>query len=523
VQLTDNEAANLLAQEQQAYTQRQAAQDMLAKARALNPPDPKLIADLETQLAEAEQAYETVQAEIKARGEQLADLVPGRSQNVLGVSEVQALLDAQTTLLAYYVLDEQTLVFLITSDNFEVIELDVSQEELTNKVNRFRKLVDLQNTGTTRQAVQELHQLLIAPLAATLDTAAALNAPRLMIVPHGVLHYLPFATLLNPETDQYLVERYSLVTLPSASALPFIQENSHPSAGSEPAGGLALVIGNPTTGDFDATASLAVERDGLGTLPFAEKEAKTIAALYGVEPLLGKAATEGAVRERVAEAGIVHLAAHGHYNPVAPLSSLIALAPDDPASGSGSSSEQATYDGWLTVGEVYGLDLSQTDLVVLSACQTHLGELSQGDELVGLTRAFIFAGTPTVVASLWNVNDEATSFLMERFYSHLKEDGLGKAEALRQAQLETMVEYPDPYYWAAFVMSGDGGEVPPQTVGVGDVEQTTSVSEAKGELESAGLEILWGWLIIGCGGLLLVVVAIGGALWWRARRKKARD
>jgi CHAT domain-containing protein len=232
------------------------------------------------------------------------------------------------------------------------------------------------------------------------------------------------------------------------------------------------------------------------------------------------------LRERVAEAGIVHLAAHGYYNPVAPLSSLIALAPDDPStgpsSGSGNFSGQATYDGWLTVGEVYGLDLSQTDLVVLSACQTQLGELSAGDELVGLTRAFIFAGTPTVVASLWNVDDEATSLLMERFYRHLKE-GTGKAEALRQAQLETMAEYPDPYYWAAFIMSGDGGVASPQTVGMRDAEQTTSVGEAKGELESAVFEIPWGWLFTGCGGLLLVMAAVGGAVWWRARRKKARD
>jgi tetratricopeptide (TPR) repeat protein len=519
VQLSDNAAANLLAQEQEAYTQRQAVRDALAQARALNPPDPVLVADLEAQLVEAEQAYATVQAKIEARHDQLADLVPGRSQNVLGVPKVQTLLDEQTTLLAYYVLDEQTLVFLITPDNFEVIELDVSQEELTNKVNRFRKLVDLKDTDTTREAAQELHQMLIAPLSPPLSppqggTEGGIS--RLMIIPHNVLHYLPFAALLDLETEQFLLERYSLVTLPSASALPFIQENSsHPPAGSEPAGGFALVIGNPTTGDFDATVSLTVEREGLGALPFAEEEAKAIAALYGVEPLLGKAATEGAVRERVAEAGIVHLAAHGYYNPVAPLSSLIALAPDDPSTGSG---QATTYDGWLTVGEVYGLDLSQTDLVVLSACQTQLGELSAGDELVGLTRAFIFAGTPTVVASLWNVDDEATSLLMERFYTHLKE-GISKAEAMRQAQLETMAEYPDPYYWAAFVMSGDGGEVSeiqPLTVGIGDVEQTTSVSETKGELESHGLEILWwGWFITGCGGLLVVVAVVGVVWWWR--------
>jgi CHAT domain-containing protein len=202
--------------------------------------------------------------------------------------------------------------------------------------------------------------------------------------------------------------------------------------------------------------------------------AQAIAALYGVEPLIGAAATEGAVRAQTPSAKIIHLAAHGFYNPFAPLSSLIALTADpphtpNPKSGPEPSGEEVqnlkSYDGWLTVSEVYGLDLRQADLVVLSACETQLGEeglktelgVTAGDEVVGLTRAFFFAGTPTVVASLWKVDDEATGELMERFYTHLKA-GVSKAEALRQAQLETMAEYPDPYSWAAFVMSGDGGK-----------------------------------------------------------------
>ena len=110
----------------------------------------------------------------------------------------------------------------------------------------------------------------------------------------------------------------------------------------------------------------------------------------------------------------------------------------------------------LEVHEVYGLNLKQTDLVVLSTCETHLSDLSAGDELVGLTRAFFFAGTPTVIASLWRVDDQATAVLMERFYRRLQA-GRGKAAALRQAQLDMLVDYPDPYYWAGFVLSGDGG------------------------------------------------------------------
>ncbi|MCL5995326.1 MAG: CHAT domain-containing protein, partial [Chloroflexi bacterium] len=106
--------------------------------------------------------------------------------------------------------------------------------------------------------------------------------------------------------------------------------------------------------------------------------------------------------------------------------------------------------------EVYGLDLHNTDLVVLSACETQLGRQSQGDDIIALNRAFMYAGTPTVVASLWSVNDEATSQLMRSFYQHLKE-GMGKAEALRAAQAELRTRYPHPFYWAAFVLTGDPG------------------------------------------------------------------
>ena len=189
----------------------------------------------------------------------------------------------------------------------------------------------------------------------------------------------------------------------------------------------------------------------MGPLPFAEEEAQAIARLYETDALIREAATESIVREQAGASTILHLAAHGVYNPVAPLQSLIGLAPDDDAH------DNRASDGWLTVGEVYGLELEKADLVVLSACESQLGDLSAGDELVGLTRAFFFAGTPTVVASLWSVDDKATGLLMERFYTHVQA-GMGKAEALRQAQIETREEYPNPYYWAAFVLSGDGGE-----------------------------------------------------------------
>jgi CHAT domain-containing protein/tetratricopeptide (TPR) repeat protein len=487
VELSDDEAAALLAQEQEAYAARQAAQDALARARAFDPPDPTLVANLEAQLAQAEAAYAAALAAIEARGDQLAALVPGRS-TVLGLSEVQALLDEGTTLLSYFVLEDQTLAFVITRSSFEVIAIEASRQELTDRVSYFRDVIPFKELEATRTAAKELYQMLIAPLSPSLHTS------RLAIVPHGPLHYLPFAALQSPDTGQYFLEQHVLVTLPSASALPFILQNR-----SSPAsvGGSVLILGDPTA-------------EELPPLIFAEGEAQAIADLYRVQPLLGQAATESAVRERAAQARVVHLAAHGEYNLHNPLYSALALAPD------------GDNDGRLEVHEIYGLDLTSADLVVLSACQTQLGELSAGDELVGLTRAFFFAGTPTVVASLWNVDDEATGLLMERFYTYLGQ-GMSKAAALRQAQLEVMEDYPDPYYWAGFVLSGDGGKVsegeilaltPTAAPMVGQsLRETPAPLPDEPEPPSPSN---WVWLLAGAG--VLIVLIVGWVLWRRAIR-----
>jgi CHAT domain-containing protein len=230
----------------------------------------------------------------------------------------------------------------------------------------------------------------------------------------------------------YLGEEYTLFTLPSANALRFIQEKRKPQANT------ILALGDP-----------AISEPGLPPLRFAEKEAEDIARLFGTPPLTGASATESALRSQASNAGIVHLAAHGAYNPDNALFSTVYLTGD------------AQNDGRLEVNEVYSLDLTKlTDLVVLSACETDLGvggdAVSKGDEIVGLNRAFIYAGTPTVIASLWSVDDNATALLMKQFYTHLRA-GLSKAEALQQAQRDVRATHPHPYYWAAFVLTGDPG------------------------------------------------------------------
>ncbi|MDM8526699.1 tetratricopeptide repeat protein [Anaerolineales bacterium HSG24] len=445
VQLDDNDMVDLYNQEQSLYSQRQAVQDNLAKAKARE--DTDLISELESQLAELEEQYSAIQADIQARDDQLSDLVPGRtSDNLLTVEKVQPYLSTDSTLVMYHVLEENVLVFLLTPTSFETVLLEVSPDDLKQTIQQFREFNDVE------ASLVQLHKWLIVPLKDKLTT------PHLTIIPHQTLHYLPFAALTDGE--KYLIDEYTLTTLPSASVLPYVLDSAkNLPASSELAGSSVLVLGNPTTGDYD----------GLGSLPYAEAEAQTIADLYGIEPLLNEQATETALRERAEQASIIHLAAHGKYNPVAPLSSLIALAPDE------------QNDGWLTVGEVFGLPLGQTELVVLSACESHVGQaglrtglgVSAGDDIVGLNRAFIFAGAPSIMSSLWPVEDEATSQLMTEFYSNLR-NGLGKAESLRQAQLTMREAYPNPYYWAAFVLAGDGGESAEQPIATATLQKSTS-------------------------------------------------
>jgi tetratricopeptide (TPR) repeat protein/CHAT domain-containing protein len=471
VQLADNEAEDLWYAEQAAYAARQAAQDALAQAKGRTPPDPQLVSDLEAQLAAAETEHQAALEAIQARGDQLAALVPGRS-TVLTLSEVQALLDEHTTLVSYFVLGESgTLAFIITQEGFETIELPQATPD-----NLLGALIDLRLWATLDdpypQPLQDLHTWLVAPLAEHLITN------QIGIIPHQLLHYVPFAALTDGQS--YFSDQHTLFNLPSASAYQFIQQNAQTAL--QIAAQPALVFGNPDTGE-----------PNLSPLLHAESEAKAVAEMLQAPTYTGAAASEEQFWQAANDAEIIHLAAHGGYNSANPLYSAIYL---------GSEGEQ---DGLLEVHEIYSLDLSATDLVVLSACETNVGQLSAGDEVVGLTRAFFFTGTPTVIASLWNVDDEATAKLMESFYSHLQA-GLDKAEALKQAQVEVREEHPSPYYGAAFVLSGDPGidGVPP-ALSSGDLVPPSSVPGPK----------IIPWVL--AGGIAVIIIIAW--LWSKQKRK----
>ncbi|TBR58132.1 hypothetical protein B4U84_19520 [Westiellopsis prolifica IICB1] len=380
------------------------------------------------QLSDLEKDYKNLLEKSEIRNRATASLI---SVDVVCLAQIQEKLDTQTTLLEYFVTDERTLAFIITRDRFQAINLDVTRDKLQKQITLFRGFADTSEAYPPE--LKQLYTYLIAPLK------SQLNTPRLIIVPHNILHYLPFAALIDGE--RYLIDDYALVNLPCANVLRFLPKNKQHS----PSAKILLGLGAPDN-TFDKL---------LSPLNAARNEVEAIASLFNTKAYIGKDATESRVWSEAKNAEILHIAAHGEYNPNAPLFSTIHLAQDDNA-------EVAQKDGRLEVHDVYRLDLTTvTNLVVLSACQTHIGntqKVSLGDEIIGLNRAFIYAGTPSVIASLWNVEDQATELLMKQFYQNLQ-DGMDKAKALQQAQIKVRENAHHPHYWAAFVLTGDGEKI----------------------------------------------------------------
>jgi CHAT domain-containing protein len=290
---------------------------------------------------------------------------------------------------------------------------------LADEVERFRALMMRIHPGANVLG-QALYRRLIAPLE------SVIAGKPLLIVPHASLHYVPFAALSDGK--RYLAQKHALRVMSSASALQYLRRPVEASAAA------ALILGNPTL-----------------DLPSAEEEARKLGKLIaGARVLVGPQATKQALIVGGGNYRTIHIASHGEYDPDQPLESRLLLAQSG-ASVSIAGGEKAA--GILKVTEVYGLRL-QADLVTLSSCESGLGRITDGGDVIGLTRGFLYAGATTVVASLWKVADDATLELMERFYANLAR--MDKREALRSAQIETARKFPHPFFWAAFYLTGVG-------------------------------------------------------------------
>lgn len=374
-----------------------------------------LVAQVPVSVTEGKQSQRKVTADaverIRSSAPELSALIAVSS---VPLNELLDNLPANEALLQYYYQGKTIYALVLTRAHIHMLQLDASG--LEDQIKKFREALDIQDARAIDYSKQ-LYMRLIKPVE---DRIA--DSKSLLIIPHGALHYLPFNALHNGR--QYLLETHALRSLPSASVLKYVKQRK---AGKQSA---MLVLGNPDLGDrkYD--------------LPSAQTEAENIA---GQSPqtrlLLREQATETTLKTAASQYPVVHVASHGIFNSKKPLDSALLLAKD------------ADNDGKLTVAELYSLKLN-ADLVTLSACETGLGQINSGDDVVGLTRGFLYAGSSSVVASLWQVDDEATSQLMIRFYAEMSQKP--KIEALRAAQLEVKKKYSHPYFWSAFYLTGNG-------------------------------------------------------------------
>jgi CHAT domain-containing protein len=323
--------------------------------------------------------------------------------------------------LEYFQAGDELVLFVFDARRLNAYRLG-AVDRIQQLVDRFRFQVSKFKLGeayvqahadvllsSTNQVLAELYSALVDPGADDL-----FDAQRLVVVPHGALHYLPFHALIDP-SGVPLVERVDIAYAPSATVLASCYERP-----SVPEGlGSRLLVGVP-----DAA------------IPKVEGEVAALEASFGESVVLsGDAATEQAFRRYAPQADVIHLASHAVFRQDNPLFSAIRLA-----------------DGWLSLYDLYNLRL-RASLVTLSACETGVSNVLAGDELVGLARGFFQAGAASLVVSLWAVDDSSTATLMQRFYAYL-EAGYGPAAALRHAQIELRRAYPHPYFWAPFLAIG---------------------------------------------------------------------
>ncbi len=329
----------------------------------------------------------------------------------------------------------------LTADTANLAQLvSTSREAMGVRSRGFELALAEPTTADTSAQLRQLHQLLIDPIADLLPTNPK---DRVVFIPQGPLFLVPFAALQNEE-GQYLIERHTILNAPSIQALALSRQQRAPRRiGSTYTPQRLLLVGNPTM------PTVGNSETPLQPLPGSEQEVLAIANAYRAEPLIGDRATEAAVKQRLGEAMVVHLATHGLLEYAGPqdaamqgVPGAIALAPGD------------GEDGLLTSAEILETIQLKAELVVLSACDTGRGDIT-GDGVIGLSRSLMAAGAPTVVVSLWAVPDAPTSQLMTAFYRHLLLEET-RDQALRQAMLETMQTHPDPVNWAAFTFMGLG-------------------------------------------------------------------
>ena len=448
--------------------------DALEKQRieVLNRPNhtPAQKAELEKQRQTLIAQYQDIQTQIRTTSPRYATLTQPQPLTLAQIQ--QQILDDNTILLQYSLGYQRSYLWAVTKTSITSYELPKAAE-IETTARKFRDAVTApasrDNPNQVAKANDAISQIILQPVA------AQLGQKRLLIVGDGILNYLPFAALSLPgksgeNGNPPLIVDHEIVLLPSASTLGILRENY---SDRQPPNRTLAILADPVFSANDervknsssATTQQAVESANPGLsrsrgdnnaqfdrLKFTRKESQIIQSLFpanaSTEYLDFEANRATATNQNLSQYKIIHFATHGFANSDRPeLSGIVMSLVDEKGN---------PLNGFLRITDIFNLKLA-ADLVVLSACQTGLGQNIQGEGLVGLTRGFMYAGAQRVVVSLWTVDDEGTATLMSSFYQGMLQKGLTPAAALRAAQLEMWKQdkWKSPYYWAAFTLQGE--------------------------------------------------------------------
>jgi CHAT domain-containing protein len=341
---------------------------------------------------------------------ELASLV---SVPTVNLEDLSKHIPSGTSLVFYYGHADQLYGFVQDNNQVYVEKLDAIQvKEALIQLSVSLRTPDSKDYKETAIA---LNNLIFAPLEKYISNT------NLVIVPHGELNYLPFSALHDGK--RFLIEKYSYGLLPSLSIADQLKRRSD-----KVVTNTALVIGNPAVDSASQLKMSALESQAVSQMVISDTH------------LEGASASETAFKNLAKDFGLIHFAGHASFDAQYPLNSALLMSSDD------------ANDGALTLSEIYDMDLN-ADLVTLSACETGLGKVLSGDEVVSLTQGLLYAGANSVVSSLWKVSDEETGYLMLNFYSGMQD--LPKYKALQAAQKEILAHVNEhPYYWAAFQYTG---------------------------------------------------------------------
>ncbi|HEV2800061.1 MAG TPA: CHAT domain-containing tetratricopeptide repeat protein [Pyrinomonadaceae bacterium] len=439
-------------QERKLRTELIALNTQVTRAGRQEKPDEVRLSALKSLREKARLNYEAFQTSLYAAHPELR--VQRGEAPIIKAEELPALApDAGSALLEYVVLDEVTYLFTIVKTTgregaeVRVHALPIKRTELARQVEAFRGQLAARDLGF-RAPAAGLYNLLIKPAAAQLRGRTSL-----IIAPDDALWDLPFQALMSG-ANRFLIEDAAVSYAPSLTVLREMNRRRK-TQGVVPGGATLLALGNPLLGkETGDGAALKLRDERLAPLPEAEQEVKALRQLYGTarsKIYTGAEAREDRVKSEAGQASILHFAAHGVLNNASPMYSHLALA-------GGSTSEDGLLEAW----ELMRLDL-KADLAVLSACETARGRVGAGEGMIGLSWAMFIAGVPSIVVSQWKVESAGTRDLMVTFHRALhSQPGNGQAttktEALRQAELKLLrnPETGHPFYWAGFVLIGDG-------------------------------------------------------------------